>query len=50
MHGFFGPPESTTQTASGSVQRFFAGLISVTDRQTDDRPLYSVGSNRRGLR
>ena len=31
----FGPPESTTQTANRSVQSFFAGLTTVTDRPTD---------------
>jgi len=31
----FGPPESSTQTASRSLHPFFAGLTSVTDRQTD---------------
>ena len=34
-HGSFGQPESSTQTASRSVQQFFAELTSVTDRQTD---------------
>ena len=34
-HGFLGPPEYSTQTASRSVEPFFAGLTSVTDRSTD---------------
>jgi len=34
IHGSLGPPESSTQTASRSVQLFFAGLTSVTDWQT----------------
>jgi len=43
IHGSFslGPSESTVQTASRSVQPFFAGLTTVTDRQTD-RPRYSI--------
>ena len=32
---FPGPTQSSTQMASRSVQRFFAGLTSVTDGQTD---------------
>jgi len=32
---FLGPTKFSTQTASWSVQLFFAGLTSVTDRQTD---------------
>jgi len=36
IHGLLRPPESSTQTASLSVQPFFAGLTSyVTDRLTD---------------
>jgi len=35
IYAFLGSPESTTQTASRSVQPFFAGLTIVTDRQTD---------------
>jgi len=37
MHGFSSAPEFSTHTASRSVQPFFnfAGLTSVTDRQTD---------------
>jgi len=35
MHGSLGPPESSTETASQSVQPFFSGLTSVTDQQTD---------------
>jgi len=35
-HGSFGPPESTTQTASGSVQWFLHGSqLRQTDRLTD---------------
>ena len=49
IHGSLGPPESPAQTASRSVQSFFAGLTSVTDRQTD-RSGYSVGNNRPHLR
>jgi len=32
---FLGPPEATTQSASRSVQSFFAGFMNVTNRQTD---------------
>jgi len=35
IHGSPGPPKSSTQTAVRSVQPFFAGLTSVTDRPTD---------------
>jgi len=35
IRGSLVPPESTTQTASRSVQLFFTGLTSVTDRLTD---------------
>jgi len=36
MHGSLGPPESTAQTASGSVQRFLQGSrLWQPDRQTD---------------
>jgi len=42
---FLGPPESTTQTASPSVQPFCRGVTSMTDR-----PRYSVGNNRPHLR
>ena len=31
----FGPPESTTETSNRSVQSFFAGLTTLTDRPTD---------------
>ena len=34
VHCFLRPPESTTKTAPRSVQPFFAGLTTVTDRQT----------------
>jgi len=34
-HASLGPFESTTRTASRSVQPFFAGLTTVTERQTD---------------
>jgi len=34
IHGSLGQRESSTQTASLSVQPFFARLSSVTDRQT----------------
>jgi len=45
-----GPPESSTQTASWSVQPFLHGSLRwQADRQTD-RPLYSVSSNRPHLR
>jgi len=49
LHGSFGPPHTSTQTASRSVQPFFAGLCSVTDRQTD-RPRNSACNNRPHLR
>jgi len=39
-----GPLESSTQTASQSIQPFLQG--SLGDRQTD-RPRYSIGNNRR---
>jgi len=51
IHGSLGlrPPESSTQTASQSVQPFLQGsLVWQTDRQTD-RPRYSLGNNRRHL-
>jgi len=35
IHGSLGPPKSSIQTASGTVQPFFAGITSVTDRKTD---------------
>ena len=41
LHGSLGQPEPITQTASQSVQPFFAGLTTETDR-----PRYSVGNNR----
>jgi len=34
IHGFLGPPESSTQMASRSVQPFFAELTIVTDHAT----------------
>jgi len=34
MHGSLSPPEPTTQTTFQSVQPFFAGLTTVTDRPT----------------
>jgi len=43
------PPESMSQTASRSVQPFFAGLTIVKDRHTI-RPSYSVCNNRPHLR
>jgi len=43
IHASLGPPESTPQTASRSIQPFFARLTTVTDRPTD-RP-YSVCNN-----
>jgi len=47
---FLGPPESSIQMASGSVQSFLQdSLVWPTDRQTD-RPRYSVGNNRPHLR
>ena len=42
IHGSLGPPESSTQTASRSVQPFLQGSVVW---QTN-RPLYSVGNNR----
>ena len=49
IRGSFGPPESSTQTASRSLQPFLQGsLVWQTDRQTN-RPRYSVGNNRRQL-
>jgi len=45
-HGSFGPPESTLQTASRSVQLFLHGsTLWQTDRSTD-KPRYSVCNNR----
>jgi len=44
-HDSLGPSEPSTQTASRSVQPFFAELTSVTDRPTD-RPRYSACSNK----
>jgi len=45
IHGPLGPPKSSTQTASRSVQPFLQGsLVWQTDRQTDrpaDRPRYT---------
>ena len=50
IHGFLGPPESSTQTASRSVQQFLQGsLLWQTDRPTD-RSRYSVCNNRPHLR
>jgi len=54
-HGSTGQPESSTQTASRSVQPFLrgSGLAIVTDRQIDrpsDKPRYSVGNNTAHLR
>jgi len=49
-HGPLGPPKSSTQTASRSVQPFLQGsLVWQTDRQTDRR-CYSVSNNRPHLR
>jgi len=45
---FPGPPKSSTKWQLDRFSRF-AGLTSVTDRQTD-RPRYSVGRNRPHLR
>ena len=48
-NGSLNQPESTSQTASRSVEPFFAGLMIVTDRPTDrqtERPRYSVYNNR----
>ena len=46
IHGSLHPPESSTQTASPSVESFSQGsILWQTDRQTD-RPRYSVGNNR----
>jgi len=45
IHGSLGPPKSSTQTPSRSVQLFLQGsLVWQTDRQTD-RPRYSVSNN-----
>jgi len=52
IHGSPGPPKSSTQMAAVGAA-VFAGLTSVTDRQTNrqtDRPHYSVGKNRPHLR
>jgi len=49
IHGSLDPPESTSCTASRSVQPFFAGLTTVTERPTD-RSCYSVCNNRPHLR
>ena len=43
MHGSLGPPESSTQKASSSVQPFFAGLTAVTDRQTHATSFVTIG-------
>jgi len=48
IHSSLRPPESTSQIASRLVQPFFAGLMVVTDRQTD-RPRFSVCSDRQHL-
>jgi len=48
-HGSMGPPQSTSQMASQSVQLFFAWLTIVTDQPIDrqtDTPHYSVCNNR----
>jgi len=50
IHGSLGPPVSSTQTASRSLQPFLHGsLVWQTDWQTH-RPHYSVGNNRPHLR
>ena len=50
IHGFLGQPDSSTKTASRSVQPFSQdSLLSEGDRQTD-RPRYSVGNNKPHLR
>ena len=55
-HGLLSPPESSTQTASRSVQPFLHGSLYCdreTDRQTDrptGTPRYSVCNNRPHLR
>jgi len=46
IHGSLGLPNSNGIWIGSAV---FAGLITVTDRQTD-RPCYSVGNNRPPLR
>jgi len=54
IHGSLGPPKSSTQTASQSLQPFLQGsLVWQTDRETHqqtdrptDRPCCSVGNNR----
>jgi len=43
-----GPPDSSTQTASRSLQLFLPS--SLGKRKTANRPRYSVGNNRRHLR
>jgi len=46
IHGSLGPPESSTQTASWSVEPFLQGsLLWQTDKQTN-RPHYSVCNDR----
>jgi len=45
IHGSMGPPKSSSQTASRSVQQFFAGLTSVTHWPIG-RPCDSVCNNR----
>jgi len=43
IHGSSGPPESSTQTASWSIQQFLQGsLLWQTDRQTDHHATRSV--------
>jgi len=49
IHAFLSPPESESQTPSGSFQPFFAGLTAVTDRQTyrpTDHTIRSVAIGR----
>ena len=42
IHRSLGPPESSTQTASRSVEPFFAGIISVTDHATGSVTVGSI--------
>jgi len=49
IHGPLGPPKSSTQTASRSIQPFLQGSLVWQDRLTD-RPRYSVSNNRPHLR
>ena len=43
MHDFLGPQNSITQAASRSVNGFFAGFTTVTDRPTDRAKSVTIG-------